>query len=457
MHNHPRFLGPAARLVALTWGWALCACGTTAVSSSPSSSPSAQATQGTAAPTKIEMEPLQIQASQSPAGLVVESFDAQELFERAGAALSSNQLDDAIRLYDRLLTTFPASSFARPGLYNQGLAFRDKKDWNKAVESFQKLANQYPTHGDAKDALFQLGACYAELENWPSSGEVFARLLDRTDLTSDDRIEALARRGFAQLNLADLDTAEKTFWAVHAYKHRIEKEERLQTDFFLAFSHYNLGQISHKRFNTQPLRLPEKQMDRDLEQKASLLLQSQRYYIETIKYGNPRWASAAGFQVGSLYEEMYDAFMGAPIPPELDQERREIYQDELRKKVKVLLQKALRWQRENLLMMERFGVDTDWAEKSRLAYAKLARLIDPNAPIDNIPGPKKPLAPSGNGTGTTLPPALPPAPPSIPERAAPSGAPPLPQPSDSKSPAGKSPAASPETNPAPTPPERRVL
>jgi len=29
----------------------------------------------------------------------------------------------------------------------------------------------------------------------------------------------------------------------------------------------------------------------------------------------------------------------------------------------------MRWQRENLLMIERLGVNTDWAEKSKLAYA----------------------------------------------------------------------------------------
>ena len=31
----------------------------------------------------------------------------------------------------------------------------------------------------------------------------------------------------------------------------------------------------------------------------------------------------------------------------------------------------------NLLMIERLGVNTDWAEKSKLAYAKVLRLLDP--------------------------------------------------------------------------------
>jgi hypothetical protein len=150
-------------------------------------------------------------------------------------------------------------------------------------------------------------------------------------------------------------------------------------------------------------------MDKDLDLKATLLLQAQRSYIETIKYGNPAWASAAGFQVGSLYEELYDSFMRAPIPPELKGEAREIYQEELHKKIRVLLEKSMRWQRENLLMIERLGVNTDWAEKSKLAYAKLLKLLAPKipgAPADLLAPAAAPEKPPG-----AVPPPTPPTPP----------------------------------------------
>lgn len=333
------------------------------------------------------MEPIKIEAVREATGVQIESFDAEELFERAGAALSANRFDEAASLYTKLLTNFPESSYARPALYNRGLAFRDKKDWPAAIESFKALAEKYREHVDAKDAMFQLGACYAEIGNWPASAEIFVRLQDRKDLNADDRIEALARRGFAQFNLSDFEVADKTFRSVFTYKQSIERDERLATDFYLAFSQYHLGQISHQRFRLVKLQLPETQMDRDLDEKARLLLQAQRSYIETIKFGNPAWASAAGFQVGSLYEELYDSFMSAPIPPGLDPEARHMYLEELQKKIRVLLEKSLRWQRENLLMIERLGVNTDWAEKSKLAYAKLLKLLDPNTKYDQLPPP----------------------------------------------------------------------
>jgi tetratricopeptide (TPR) repeat protein len=354
-----------------------------------------------AAVVRYEMEPIEIKATQGATGVQIESFDAEELFEQAGAALSQKQYDEAARLYDKLLASFPDSPYARPAMYNRGLAFRDKKDWGGAVDAFKALIEKHGSHADAKDGMFQLGACYAELTNWPASAEVFVRLLDRQDLTADDRIEAMARRGFAQFNLSDLDAAEKTFRAALAYKQKIENEERLATDFYLAFSQYHLGQINHQRFRHVNLRLPEAQMDKDLDLKASLLLQAQRAYIDTIKYGNPAWASAAGFQVGSLYEELYDSFIKAPVPADLRGEARDVYQDELRKKIRVLLEKSVKWYRENLLMIERLGVNTDWAEKSKVAYAKLVRLLDPKARPEDLapstpsaPAPPEPTAPT---------------------------------------------------------------
>jgi TolA-binding protein len=332
---------------------------------------------------EVEMEPIKLQAVKGPDGVQhVVTYDATELFERAGAALSERRFPDAVNAYEQLLKEFPSETrYTKAALYNCGLAYQGTKEWATAIARFQLLSDQFAGTSDAKDAMFQIGASYAELGNWPTSATLFAQLLERKDLSADDRIEALARRGFAQFQLRDLDTAERTFKSVFWYFQSIEREERLQTDFYLGLAKYHLGQIPHERFRATPLRLPEKQMAIDMEEKARLLLLAQRLYIDTIKLGNPQWASASGFQVGSLYEEFYDAFIHAPIPPELigngNQEKREIYYEELRKRIRILLEKSLRTHEQNLLMLERLGVQNEWRDKSKLAFAKLQKMLDP--------------------------------------------------------------------------------
>jgi TolA-binding protein len=388
---------PRRYLTALGLSAALAACGTTP--------PPAPAVPQNAPVTEYEMEPIKIQAVNGPEGVHIESFDAAELFEQGGAALSEKRFDDAIQAYDRVLKEFADSRYTKAAHYNCGLAYQGKKDWAGAIARFKLLSDQYGATTDAKDAQFQMGASYAELENWPTSAEVFAQILQRKDLTADDKIEALGRRGFAQFKLKDLDTAERTFKSALAYFKQIELEERLQTDFYLGLCRYHLGQIPHERFRAVPLRLPEKQMGLDMEEKARLLLFAQRQYIDTIKMGNAQWASASGFQIASLYEEFYDAFIHAPVPPELigaaNEEKRQIYFEELRKKIHVLLEKSLKVHEQNLLMMERLGVQNEWRDKSKLAYAKLQQLLDPSSRVDSTE------TPAGSPAAGAPPPPLP--------------------------------------------------
>jgi TolA-binding protein len=401
---------PAARLA---WVLALAALGCAGKARNDVATPA------TPPPQEVQMDPIKLHAVKGPDGVQhVETYDATELFERAGAALSDKRYDDSASAYERLLKEFPTETrYTKAALYNMGLAYQGKRDFATAIAKFQQLADQYVGTSDAKDAQFQIGASYAEMGNWPTSAALFAQILERKDLTPDDKIEAMARRGFAQFQLHDYDTADRTFHSVLWYFTSIESEERLQTDFYLGLAKYHLGEIPHEHFRAMPLRLPEKQMAIDMEEKARLLLVAQRQYIETIKLGNPQWASASGYQIGSLYEEFYDAFMHAPIPPDLigdaNQEKREIYYEELRKKIRILLEKALKTHEQNLMMLERLGVQNEWRDKSKLAFANLQKMLDPNFKFEfadpsapapaATPPPPTPQAPDGRSGGDAAP------------------------------------------------------
>ena len=63
---------------------------------------------------------------------------------------------------------------------------------------------------------------------------------------------------------------------------------------------------------------------------------------------------------------------------EANQEKREVYYEELRKKIRILLEKSLRTHEQNLLMLERLGVQNEWRDKSKLAFAKLQKMLDPS-------------------------------------------------------------------------------
>jgi len=49
----------------------------------------------------------------------------------------------------------------------------------------------------------------------------------------------------------------------------------------------------------------------------------------------------------------------------------------VRKHIRILLEKSLHWNEQNLLMLERLGVQNEWRDKSKLAFAKLQKMLDP--------------------------------------------------------------------------------
>jgi len=347
--------------------------------------------------TRVEMEPMTFE--RTPTG-EVRTVDAQSLFDEAGAAFSDKRFADTVRLYDELLRRFPDSRLAVPALYNGGLALEALADVAGAAERYRTLIARGGPTQDLIDTQFRLAAAYATLKNWSAAADTWAQVLRRSgpchtgescELTLSDRLEALARRAEAQLEMQDLVATERTLRDQQELVRRWQKEERLESDFFVAMGAYLNGRVAHARYRSLPLRLPEKRLAEDLEQKGQMLLVAQRRYLDAMRVNNVEWATAAGYQIASLYRELYDDLLAAPVPPTLatSDEARDIYREELKKQTKNLLYKAISTHEKNLLVAERTGIHNEWVEKSNAQIEQLKGLLGltppPTAPSSPLP------------------------------------------------------------------------
>jgi len=327
----------------------------------------------------------------------VETVDAASLFERAGAAYGQKEYDAALALFDRVVRDWADSRYVVPSLYNAGLALEAKGDLAAAAERYKRITVEHANEKDAIDAWYRLGFVQAQAKNWAAAVDTYGQILQRKDLGLGDRLEALARRGVAQFSAKDLIAAEHTFRDELAYYHAHENEERLDSDFFVAMGAYYLGECAHEQYRLLPVRLPEKQMARDLEAKARTLLVAQSRFLDAMRVDNVEWATAAGFQIGSLYREFYDDIVGAPVPPALTGEAREVYLEEVRKQVRTLLQKAVSIHEKNLLMAERSGENNEWVRRSNEQMEQLKKLLAPGPvapqPPDAAQPPVEPQTP----------------------------------------------------------------
>jgi tetratricopeptide (TPR) repeat protein len=311
---------------------------------------------------RLEMDAVRIEVDRGSGAMTV--TDPAVLFEEAGQRLDARDDDGALARYDRLVAEFPDSRHVPAALYNAGLACEGRGDFPAAAARYETLAARFPDTRDGLDGLFRLGAARAELSQWSASAVLFERALVRTDLTLSDRVEAFARLGLARFEQGDRDGAERTLREGIAHYRQNELLERLDTRFFIGLAHHYVGAIAHARFRDVPVRLPEAQMEQDLEEKSRLLLAAQEAYIAAIRERDPYWASASGYRIGVLYRELHDALLAAPIPPELNAEAQQIYREELRKAVRPLLEKAIKVYDKTLEMAERVGVRNGWVEQS---------------------------------------------------------------------------------------------
>ncbi len=129
-----------------------------------------------------------------------------------------------------------------------------------------------------------------------------------------------------------------------------------------------------------------------------MLLSAQGHYLRTIRIGNPDWAVAAGYRIGELYDEMYVQMTEAPPPPGLDAEHEAAYREELRRKVRVLVTKAIAIYESTLATARRTGVENRFVEKTQSSLERMKKELlvaeaEPPAPEPALPGEADPSRP----------------------------------------------------------------
>jgi len=312
---------------------------------------------------ELFMEPLHIGVKPDPElGLV--DFDAVTLYQEGLRYHESGRCDRAVVFYDRLLEEFSSSRYFSAAAFNAGRCLEELDRIEEAVTRYQIITRGLEKSKDWVDAAFRESLCLSGLGKHKEATGLLDRLVNREDLTASDRIDALVLKGEALKKMGEVVKAESTFrQALRIYRRR-GKDEYLDP-VPAARAEFRLSELTEERFQAAPLRLPEEQMQKDLEAKAVLLLSAQGGYLRTIRYGDPEWATAAGYRIGNLYLHLHKAMERAPVPADLSGEEAKIYKDVLRKRTAVLLRKALKVFQMTVELAERTFVQNRWTQAAR--------------------------------------------------------------------------------------------
>jgi tetratricopeptide (TPR) repeat protein len=298
---------------------------------------------------EVELAPMLVRGDGEPRS-------AEEIFESAHSAYTEGKYRKSIREYRLITTHLEESEYWLTSMYNIGLAYEKLEAWKKARRTYRRLHQQSPKTGEGLDAAFRIAAVNDKLGTFEPIIDLMTTILLRSDLSNYDRLEAYYRRSKAHLDLERWQKAAEGFRKLLELNRNAVPSNRLRADTALIVKTYlNMGRCYQFAMSQIELKLPPERMGKDLEKKARLLKSAQKYYFDALRQHHPEWSIAAGYEIGKLYEDFYRDIFTAEIPDKLSDKEIDVYFKELQKKIRPLLERAIKVYRKNIELAERLS------------------------------------------------------------------------------------------------------
>jgi tetratricopeptide (TPR) repeat protein len=312
-------------------------------------------------------------ASSASAG---DAFDATLLFERGVAQMREQRCAEALADLDRLVREFPSASVVPLAQYNRGLCLQRAQRWPDAAAAMTAAAVSRDADL-AHDALFRLAAVGASGANPTWVIEATDALQGRSlPLTITDRVELFARRASARLAEGNLEEAEREAQRAVAIAPTDEAVHALDDDTYAAEARVVLGEVTRRRASAVVYQVEAPDAESAITRRVNLVTHAHLQFNDAIRAGNPDWAAAAGFRIGEMYRDLYDAIVEAPTPPGWDDEQRRVYRAHTAERLRPLLQGALRSWELTLTMARRTGITSnEWVRRASEAIDRLRAAV----------------------------------------------------------------------------------
>jgi tetratricopeptide (TPR) repeat protein len=312
-----------------------------------------------------------------PTDLELAKLNAGELFAKGKAAFASAEYRKAATYFSRGADYFPEDALHASLVYNAGLSLMQLQEWALASEKFHALADAAHGKDDALDAAFQEAACLYYLDDYAGAAALLEVLAPRRDIPETLQLQAQVDLGVCEVELSQLDKAEHNLrealrlYVADAAEQRMSEDVAGKAEFFIG----EVYRIYFSAIVLDPSKVDQDQLGQDLEHKAEELLSAQGHYLRSIRIGSPHWATAAGYRIGSMYEELYVALVQAPMPPDLDAEQAALYREELKRRIRVLVTKAINIYDQTLSAATRIGEDNPFVVQTRESLGKMKTIL----------------------------------------------------------------------------------
>ena len=313
-------------------------------------------------------------------------YDPIQLFFLARDAGRRRNYERAIKLYERLLSDFPESRYVADARFNIGLALELLERYEEAAGHFARIAEEESLIENGKyrfwvDAVLRWSVNLNQLEAWDEVLAVYQKLIDHPRVGRGDKFEASVGIGIVYHELGRIKEAETTLVEALKLSRMYARTGGFDNRGLISEAAFRLGQISEKRYLEVELRLDSESLQDDFELKCERLLETQKRYLDAVRHGEPYAMAMAGLRLGGLYENLYDTLVNLEVPEGLDTDEAEVYIEEIRLRVNVLVKKALRIYGKALKVGRRDPEAKVWIAKLETGIRRLESIYVENVQI----------------------------------------------------------------------------
>lgn len=328
---------------------------------------------GTGAGKTYDLEEIKLVVSRDPGGDArIDAVAPSTLLDQGRAALDAGRPQEAIALFRRLAAEFPTSRLAPAALYYVGVVLEGLADVPGAIAAYHDVVGTFPTGPESLAAHLRIAGLQAERKDFAAADKTLMAILARPDLAAAERLEALARRGYVQLELGRAADAEAslrgavTIWL---------RANTIDDHYYIAMAHYYLAELRHREMMAIKLRSALDELKADLVAKETLAAAAYDEWKRALVLQDPYWALASGYRMSHIFFELWQTAVTSPFPDGLDPAARTFYTTDVHDRVRRHLSTAFEGHQMNVRLAEAYGVTNGWSEASKTRALQIAAIL----------------------------------------------------------------------------------
>ena len=282
--------------------------------------------------------------------------------------------DRAAKAYELVWNRFRTGTKAADALYNAALLRQALGQNKEAIAHYAEYAKKFRERKDAPDVAFNIGVVH---ENAGDDGPAYAAFSDYAKVyrSTGKRItEAHTRAGRTALRLGQLKKAKDDFAAAQKTWKAATGKDKKDATTWAAEARYYEGELIFREYEKVSLDVKPALLEKTLKTKGKLLGDAEKVYTSVIDYQDLKWATAALFRVGQVYDGFAEALSTAASKPpaSLTADQVSAYQDAINAYVVDIQDKAVALYTAGYQKAIQMQVYDEYTAKIREALGRIA-------------------------------------------------------------------------------------